>query len=108
LEGWLAIYFCALTIFYNFLHSVKVIANHLKCLSCEKDFYASGSGADILNSLCNLCHEDSSSLPISLGKRDGGVEVQDLSSEDELGISTKREKPKELQKELGDDVYMSA
>ena len=52
----MAIYFCALTIFYNFLHSVKVIANHLKCLSCEKDFDASALDADVLNSLCSLCH----------------------------------------------------
>ena len=104
----MAIYFCALTIFYNFLHSIKVIANHLKCLSYEKDFDASGSDADVLNSLCNLCHVDTTSLLMSLGKRNGGVEVQDSSSEDELSLSKKREKPKELQKESGDDVNMSA
>ena len=30
--------------------------------------------------------------------------MEDSSSEDELGISKEREKPKELQKESGDDV----
>ena len=48
--------FCALTKFYNFLLSVKIIPNNLKCLGCEQDFDASALDADVSNSLCNLCH----------------------------------------------------
>jgi Zn finger protein HypA/HybF involved in hydrogenase expression len=45
-----------LTKFYNFLLSVKIIPNNLKCLGCEQDFDASALDADVSNSLCNLCH----------------------------------------------------
>jgi hypothetical protein len=39
---------------------------------------------------------------------DPSEKVQDSSSEDELVVSKKRGKPKQLQKESGDDVNMSA
>jgi hypothetical protein len=35
---------------------VKVVPNNLNCLGCEKDFDASALDADVLNSLCSLCH----------------------------------------------------
>ena len=52
----MTICFCALTIFYNILLSVKVVPNNLKFIGCEKDFDASALDADVLNSLCSLCH----------------------------------------------------
>ena len=35
---------------------MKVVPNNLNCLGCEKDFDASALDADVLNSLCSLCH----------------------------------------------------
>ena len=56
-------------IFYNFLLSVKVVPNNLKCLGCDQDFDASALDADVLNSLCSLCHVDTTAILMSLVNR---------------------------------------
>ena len=56
-------------IFYNFLLSVKVVPNNLQCLGCGKEFDASAFEADVLNSLCSLCHVDTTAILMSLVNR---------------------------------------